>query len=175
MGKASGGSRGRGSASTRSSAQTAPQAPSSAIRHLGDVGEGAFLHKALSLGFTVAFPFGHVHRYDFIVESGQNLWRVQVKTGGIMRHGLYHLSACRRADGAVHPYNESEIDFLAAFILPEQTWYILPAHQVAGHSSLLFRSTEHPRIPSKRHPIRDLYAYYREAWHLLRQPDGLTF
>jgi hypothetical protein len=25
------------------------------------------------------------------------------------------------------------------------------------------------------YPRMDPYAYYREAWHLLREPDGLTF
>jgi hypothetical protein len=30
------------------------------------------------------------------------------------------------------------------------------------------------RGPSEIHH-RDPYAHYREAWHLLREPDGLTF
>jgi hypothetical protein len=112
-------------------------------------------------------PFGHVHRYDFIVESGKNLWRVQVKACASMNNGLYHVCARRRVNNVALAYAESELDFLAAYIIPEQTWYILPAHQVAGHGSLLFRPKGFPR--------RDLYGYYREAWHLLRQPDGLTF
>jgi len=112
-------------------------------------------------------PFGHVHRYDFIVESGKNLWRVQVKTGTRMNRGLYDVSTRRHVNSVAVAYDESELDFLAAYIIPEETWYILPAHQVAGHRTLLFRPKGFPR--------RDLYAYYREAWHLLREPDGLTF
>jgi hypothetical protein len=53
-------------------------------------------------------------------------------------------------DNVALPYAESELDFLAAYIIPEETWYILPAHQVAGHAGLLFRPKGFPR--------RDLYA-----------------
>jgi hypothetical protein len=35
------------------------------------------------------------------------------------------------------------------------------------HKSLLFRPNGYAR--------RDPYAHDREAWHLLRQPDGLVF
>jgi hypothetical protein len=52
-------------------------------------------------------------------------------------------------------------------IVPENTWYILPVREVLERQILLFRSKGYPRV--------DPYAYYREAWHLLREPDGLTF
>jgi hypothetical protein len=57
---------------------------------------------------------------------------------------------------------------LAVYIMPEQTWYVMPMREVVGRQSLKFRG------PSAIHR-RDPYAYYREAWHLLREPDGLTF
>jgi hypothetical protein len=41
----------------------------------GELGEVAFMHKATSLGFALALPYGHIRRYDFIVESGTRLWR----------------------------------------------------------------------------------------------------
>ena len=46
----------------------------------GEVGELAFLHKAASLGFGVAQPHGDSELYDFIVDSGERFWRVQVKS-----------------------------------------------------------------------------------------------
>ena len=51
----------------------------------GELGEMIFLHKASSLGFGVAKPFGDNERYDFILDSGERLWRVQVKS----TYGLY--------------------------------------------------------------------------------------
>jgi hypothetical protein len=35
------------------------------------------LHKAAALGFGVAKPYGDSERYDFILDSGERLWRVQ--------------------------------------------------------------------------------------------------
>ena len=125
------------------------------------------MHKATSLGFPLALPYGHLHRYDFIVESGKNLWRVQVKSSNFMIRGLYRLVIYRRASRAGHPYTESEIDFVAVYIIPEETWYILPVREILGRQNLLFRPKGYPRM--------DPYSYYREAWHLLREPVGLTF
>lgn len=64
-------------------------------------------------------------------------------------------------------YAESEIDFLAVLVIPEDTWYILPVREVLERRTLFFR----PNGCAGTDP----YAYYREAWHLLRQPDGLRF
>jgi hypothetical protein len=108
-----------------------------------------------------------MQRYDFVVDSGRNLWRVQVKTTEHMLNGLYLVGIHHRANRRVHTYTESEIDFVAVYILREQTWYILPVREVTEHRSLLFRPKGYAR--------RDPYAHYREAWHLLRQPDGLVF
>jgi hypothetical protein len=125
------------------------------------------MHKATSLGFPLALPYGHLHRYDFIVESGKNLWRVQVKTSGFMMRGLYRLCIYHSTKRTGHAYTESEIDFVAVYIIPEETWYILPVREVLGRQILLFRPKGYTRP--------DPYAHYREAWHLLREPDGLTF
>ena len=43
----------------------------------GEIGEVAFVHKAMRLGFLVARPYGQGRRYDFMVEGGRELWRIQ--------------------------------------------------------------------------------------------------
>jgi hypothetical protein len=40
----------------------------------GELAELAFLHKAASLGFGVARPYGDSERYDFILDSGERFW-----------------------------------------------------------------------------------------------------
>ncbi len=89
------------------------------------------------------------------------LWRVQVKGSTQIINGLYHVNSCRRVAGQAIPYTSAEIDFFAAYIIPEDTWYILPIQAVAARSSLLFRR--------KRDRKPGLYDAYREAWPLLRQ------
>ena len=51
----------------------------------GELSEAAFLLKATSLGFGVAKPWGDSERYDFILDSRERLWRVQVKSVGTLR------------------------------------------------------------------------------------------
>ena len=168
MSKAKGASRGRIPASKRSLAPEANGARRLASNEQGDLGEVAFLHKAMSLGFAAAKPYGQNHPYDFIVEGGKNLWRVQVKTCAAGQGDLYKVGIYRCLNGMRVPYTDSELDFVVVYIMPKKTWYVLPAREVAGQMYLRFRG------PSEIHH-RDPYAHYREAWHLLREPDGLTF
>jgi len=88
------------------------------------------------------------------------LWRVQVKCSTQLCNGLYRINAHRRANGRAVPYLPGEIDFFAAYIVPEDTWYIIPLHAARGVTSLLFRR--------RRDRRPGLYDAYREAWPLLR-------
>jgi hypothetical protein len=46
----------------------------------GEMAEAAFVAKAVSLGFGVAKPWGDSDPFDFIVQSGGKLSKVQVKS-----------------------------------------------------------------------------------------------
>jgi len=164
MNKTKGASRGRNPAFWRSSARKAAQARGLAITRRGDLGEVAFVHKAMSLGFVVAKPYGQMHRYDFMVEGGPNIWRVQVKTSTCMRDGMYQLCIQRITHRRVVAYKKSELDSVVAYIMPEETWYVLPVHEVVGRKSILLRPKGFLR--------GDPYRQYREAWHLLGEPDN---
>jgi PD-(D/E)XK endonuclease len=95
------------------------------------------------------------------------LIRVQVKSSTQLLNGLYHLNAHRRINGRAVPYKLSEIDFIAAYVIPEDSWFIFPLPHILGLTSLLL-SPKTRRRPS-------LYDNYREAWHHLSAPDGLIF
>jgi len=86
------------------------------------------------------------------------LHRVQVKCSTQLLNGLYRVNAHRRTQGRAVPYLASEIDFFAAYIIPEDTWYVIPIHAI--HSTSLFFRRRRDRRPG-------LYDQFREAWHLL--------
>src|ERR1700680_1307256 len=144
---------------TKGIARTALQICAAEIVLPGDLGEAAFVYKAMSLGLVVAKPYGNTHRYDFIVEGGSGLWRVQGETCICFRGGFYKVRICCRKDGVEIPYNASEIDFVAAYIRPEQAWYVVPVREVVARMGLGFRPKGFRGL--------DIYAQYREAWHLL--------
>jgi hypothetical protein len=159
----------------------------------GEISELAFALAAARHGFGISKPFGDSERYDIILdpshltsviptEAGRKraksrhllfdsprprLVRVQVKSSTQLLNGLYHINAHRRIHGRAVPYKLSEIDFIAAYIIPEDSWFILPLPHVLGQTSLLFRP--------KRSRLPGLYDSYREAWHYLHEPDGLIF
>jgi hypothetical protein len=147
---------------SRQGAQTPRQRELNTKRR-GELGEIAFAHKAIALGFPVCQPFGDSERYDFILDGGRALWRIQVKSSTHILSGLYHVNAHRRTMGTAVPYLPSEVDFLAAYIIPEDSWFILPLELIQSRTSLLFS-------PKNYHRGQGIYGAYREAWHQLRQP-----
>ena len=87
---------------------------------LSRVAESAFLHKALEHGLVVLKPWGDSARYDFVVDSGERLLRVQLKSTGCLCEDRYAVSA-HGCDPRVG-YNAEEIDFLVVWVVPEDAW-----------------------------------------------------
>jgi hypothetical protein len=151
-------------ASRESRAQKAARARGLAITRRGDLGEVAFVHKAMSLGYVVAKPYGQMHRYDFMLEGGNKLLRIQVKTSTCMRDGRYQLCVQRITHRRTVAYKKSELDFVVAYLMLEGVWYILPISVIAGRRSLL--------LPPPGFRGKNPWAKYLEAWHLLGNPTA---
>jgi hypothetical protein len=141
--------------------RTASRRRELATKRRGELSELAFVYKAASKGFAVAKPFGDSERYDCILDNGHRLWRIQIKATTTLLDGLYHVNAGRHTNGQVLPYQPSEIDFLAAHVIPEDSWFLIPISILQDRISLLLPSVSHRRSSSP-------YATYREAWRLLR-------
>jgi hypothetical protein len=145
----------------------------------GEISELAFALAAARQGFGISRPYGESERYDIILDCPKNgpsrldlharprLIRVQVKATAHLLFGQYHVTAQRKVNGRAVPYTLAEIDFIAAYIIPEDSWFILPLPHILGQMSLLFR----PRAYRRPHA----FDRYREAWHLLYEPDGIEF
>ena len=123
----------------------------------GELAELAFLHKAASLGFGVARPHGDSERYDFILDSGERFWRVQVKSIFGLVQGMYRM---RSTHGHKVCYTADEIDFVAAYIEAEKVWYIIPVEYAPESGVLAF-------YPSGRERGIGRFEAFREAWHLM--------
>jgi len=167
----------------------------------GEVSELAFALAAARRGFGISRPYGDSERYDIILDSSHvgpvipteaerkrakwracpelaegelpfaiarpRLIRVQVKATTQIQYGLYRANAHRRINGRAVPYTLAEIDFFVAYVIPEDSWFIFPLPHILGSTAV----TLSPKRRRKPH-VNDRY---REAWHLLYQPDGLEF
>jgi hypothetical protein len=132
----------------------------------GEVSELAFFYKAASLGFGVAKPWGDSERYDFILDSGQRLWRVQVKSGCYHRKRCYDLHG-KCGNHEKTQYTSEEIDIFVAYLVPIDVWYVIPVEKIKK-KSLLFYPYGGDRCGH--------YEQYREAWSLMApQTSGASF
>lgn len=130
--------------------------PGMKIKHHKRRGEWAelrFMTRAAEHGLCVSKPWGETSHYDFVVETGGRLLRVQVKSSSSTRGRKY---LC-----GVHPtrgvYAADSFDFIAAYLVPEDLWYIIPSDVIAGKEAIMIS----PDLEGAK------YAKYREAWDLL--------
>jgi PD-(D/E)XK endonuclease len=126
----------------------------------GELAEMAFAHKAASLGFRVAKPYGDSDRFDFVVSWDRRWWRVQVKSTRTPQGGAYEVTA-HGSWGWRDVYTKDEIDLIVAYVVPENAWYVIPIAATRGRKRLCL----HPNLPR-----RACYKYemYREAWWLMK-------
>jgi PD-(D/E)XK endonuclease len=124
-------------------------------KQLGEAVEAAFLAKAAMLGMGVAKPWGDSRPYDFIVDCGPRLlWRVQVKCATSHRG-----TRCdARAAGSGELYTMDDIDFLVAYVIPKNLWYVVPAEAFIPRAKVHFNYG----------PLsKGMFEIYRETWCLL--------
>lgn len=143
------------------SEETLPSEPSYADlhnKHRGELAELAFMRKAACRGYAVSKPWGECEPYDFVVRVGKLFWRVQVKSVRAKKPQRPHYCV-KTADSHKTPYSSQDIDFLVAYIFPEDTWYVFPATVVENRKTLYI----HPN--SKRSRLEK----FREAWKLMEQ------
>ena len=117
--------------------------------------ELCFALRAVEEGLRPARPWGEPSGYDFLVHhKSTRIFRVQVKSTIYKQHRCYHCTIRTRH----RPYKKDSFDFVAAYVIPEDVWYILPEKVVRGMSTVGL----YPAMAGSK------YDAYKEAWHLLR-------
>jgi hypothetical protein len=120
----------------------------------GEWAELCFMTRAAEHGLCVTKPWGETAHYDFAVEYRGHFARVQVKSTMFKDRGGYSCSV----RGCRGPYEGDPFDYLAAYLIPEDVWYIIPAEMIRGQGSIAL----YPRLRNAK------YEPYKEAWELLR-------
>jgi hypothetical protein len=121
----------------------------------GEWAESVFMERAGAYGLAVSRPWGEMHSYDFVVGNTGRFASVQVKSTIQEAEGGY-VCTLRTGD---RQYAPGSFDFLAAYVVLEDIWYIIPSEMVVGKKSI--------RLYPKSEDTK--YEKYREAWHLLRE------
>jgi hypothetical protein len=127
------------------------------IKHPKQRGEWAeliFMARAAEHGLSITKPWGEMARYDFAIEYEGRFVRVQVKSTKLLRDRAYTCTVFTRSG----PYGPNEIDFVAAYVIPLDIWYIIPGEVFQGQYHIHLS----PHLKTSK------FERYREAWHLLR-------
>ena len=129
----------------------------------GEWAELRFMTAALEHGYNVSKPWGDSGSYDVGVQHGSDILRVQVKSTTV-RTGTGYFCQFKPHFLRKQDYTLEQIDIFAAYVIPQDVWYLIPAAIILGPTRktglMLF-----PMEPLKK----DRYKYeaYKEAWAIL--------
>jgi hypothetical protein len=127
----------------------------------GEWAEMCFMVRATEHGLQVSKPWGEMRSYDFIVGRPRHFVCVQVKST-IADLGTGYTCTVR---GGHTSYAPGSFDFLAAYVVFEDAWYIIPLEEIQDQETVSL----YPKLKKAKHEK------YREAWHLLQtDPDPGT-
>ncbi|HTD33005.1 MAG TPA: group I intron-associated PD-(D/E)XK endonuclease [Candidatus Elarobacter sp.] len=107
-------------------------------KKIGDVSEAHVIAAFTRLGFKVLLPFGEDHRYDLVIDDGDRLSRVQVKTGRV-RGGViqFHCASTHaHRGGTTRPYF-GQIEYLAVYCPEVGKVYVLPEKELTATNAHL--------------------------------------
>jgi hypothetical protein len=121
----------------------------------GEWSESVFMARAGEHGLPVSRPWGEMSSYDFVIGKTGRFVSVQVKST-ISKLKTGYVCTVR---GGHKAYAAGSFDFLAAYAIIEDAWYIIPAELIHGKECI----TLYPNSPTSK------YEKYREAWQLLRE------
>ncbi|HTW57612.1 MAG TPA: group I intron-associated PD-(D/E)XK endonuclease [Terriglobales bacterium] len=142
-----------------------PPAPRKNTKVTGERSEAAFLDRAIQRNFGVAKPWGDSRRYDFILDNGQCLHRIQVKCTESIRARAYETRATYTVGKKRAVYTKKDIDFIAAHVVPLDLWYIIPVEVCTPAPMLRF----YPHRKARKMRLEP----YREAWHWILPKEGV--
>ncbi len=112
-------------------------------------------------GLPVNHPSGDSENFDCLVGRPGKFVAVQVKCT------IAELPNAKGYPCSVGTnnkrYQAGAFDFMAAYVIPEDAWYIIPANLILGLRYISLCTTNGGEAK---------YEQYREAWHLLREASG---
>jgi hypothetical protein len=92
-----------------------------------------FVVKAASMGFAVSKPYGDCEPYDVIIEENGRVFRIQVKSVFTTQRWGYSIAVARmRQHKPILRYSADEIDFIAAYVVAHDAWYIIPVAEIGS-------------------------------------------
>jgi len=134
------------------------------FKQRGEWVELQFMAQAAKRCFAVTKPWGDTRAYDVGIEQGENFLRVQVKSTTCRSCGGYRCTFSPNRRNRER-YSLKQIDVFAAYVIPADAWYLIPASLLLGTRKITVATLSPVTPPVKKKSY--CYECYREAWNLL--------
>jgi hypothetical protein len=89
---------------------------------------------------------GESSGYDFVAEQDNGMARVQVKPT-TFRDGNGYSCAMKEGNG---PYKKPSFEFMAASVIPEDVWFIIPENKMRGQWGVAL----YPNLENSKYGLR---------------------
>ena len=95
---------------------------------IGELSEAAVIYHLVRAGYDLAKPLGDNARYDLVLEDGDRLLRVQVKTGRLQKGGAVHFPTCssQAHRGRGHSTYRGQCELFAVYCPELYETYLVP-------------------------------------------------
>ena len=131
------------------------------MKRRGSQYEAAFIAQALKRGLDILESYGDYMPYDIVVHNTDGRFiRVQVKGTNSQidkRPGYKIFAACGNANRVA--LSPAKVDVLAAYVEPEDMWYLIPVVKLKGNISVYLN-------PNTKNNGR--YEVWKEAWNVFQ-------
>lgn len=139
-------------------------------KRLGDMAELAFRYELLERNIDYAVPNDYQAPFDIITIVEDKLTKVQIKSAHtrttISTAGIdaYFIGVRRQFSTGYCNYKCGDFDILAATVMPEHAWYLIPFNEIDCGSMTLYAG-----IPDKGWTGKRVHRWekYLDRWDLL--------
>ena len=124
----------------------------------GILAELKFQQEAIARKLKTALPTFAQERYDLILDNGNKLYRIQIKSTNMQKKkgNVVAWEVALLGGSKVKKYKPNEVDFFAIYLEQLDIWYVIPAEKV---SKIKYLSL----FPNCR---ESKYEIYQDAWEL---------
>ena len=103
---------------------------------IGCTGETLFAFRAMEEGFVVSQPMGDKSPYDFLIDNGEDILKVQVKSSrwneneGTQKSPKYEFTLKHSKRNTT--YESHDVDFFGLVVIPHRIIWIVPQKAIDG-------------------------------------------
>ena len=96
----------------------------------------------MKMGYKVSFPYGEDCKYDMIVDTDTDCYRIQVKHASLNDNGSYTVNTSNTVStttkNARKYYSKNDVDFIVSII--EDQLVVIPVEMIEHTQSKIFRT-----------------------------------